>query len=97
VDPHKERYHPQAKLSLVVGPQPGNPSTGISFTLPSPQNAELAVYNLLGARIATLVSGWQPAGTKTIVWNAFDRASGVYIVRLQAGLEAAAAKVVVVK
>jgi hypothetical protein len=97
VDPHKERYHPQAKLSLVVGPQPGNPATGISFTLPSPQNAEVAVYNLLGAKIATLVSGWQPAGTKSLVWNAFDRASGVYIVTLSAAQGQAAAKVVVVK
>jgi hypothetical protein len=97
VDPHKERYHPQAQLSLVVGPQPGNPSTGISFTLPSPQNAELAVYNLLGAKIATLVSGYQAAGTKSIVWNAFDRASGVYIVTLSAAQGHAAAKVVVVK
>jgi hypothetical protein len=90
--PHKDR-----RFDLVVNPQPGNPSTGISFTLPSPQNAELSVYNLLGAKIATLVSGYQPAGTKTIVWNAFDKASGVYIVRLQAGEQIQAAKVVVVR
>ncbi|MCX6640253.1 MAG: T9SS type A sorting domain-containing protein [bacterium] len=57
----------------------------------------LEVYNILGSKVATLVSGKQSAGDHTVSWNATGNASGVYLVRLETVEEAVTRKVVVVK
>jgi flagellar hook assembly protein FlgD len=71
-------------------PNPFNPSTTLSFTLPSPSPATLAVYDITGRKVRTLVSGPMSAGTHMFVWNGLDDAgrpvsSGVYLYRLTAG------------
>jgi hypothetical protein len=66
-------------------PNPFNPSTTISYQLPMTSNVELSIYNLLGQKVALLVSQRQAAGTYRIDWNAGDLPSGVYLYRLQAG------------
>ncbi len=59
-------------------PNPFNPSTTVRFGLPTPQELSIAVYNIHGQRISTLLSGNQPAGHHELVWNAGASASGVY-------------------
>ncbi len=71
-------------------PNPFNPETSISYSVPVPSKVELMVYNLLGQEVVTLVSGQQPAGKHTVIWdgrNSSGRsvASGVYLYRLKAG------------
>jgi hypothetical protein len=71
-------------------PNPFNPSTTINYQLPTASKVELSVYNLLGQKTATLVSGKQPAGYYRILWdgkNEFGRtvASGVYFYKIEAG------------
>jgi subtilisin family serine protease len=66
-------------------PNPFNPTTNISFTLPLSENVQLSVYNVLGQRVATLVNGTMPAGTHTVNFNAANLASGVYIYSIRAG------------
>ncbi|TKJ41638.1 hypothetical protein CEE37_03465 [candidate division LCP-89 bacterium B3_LCP] len=85
------------KLDFSIGPNPANPVTWISFTLPSPQEATLAVYNILGAKVTTLTSGIQPPGTHNYLWNAAEYSSGVYIIRLDAREFEATDRVVVLK
>ena len=46
---------------------------------------ELSIYNLLGQKVATLVSMKQAAGSYQVVWNASGLPSGIYYYRLQAG------------
>jgi len=82
---------------LTLGPNPANPSTWISFTLTAPQEATLAVYNILGAKVTTLTSGPQKPGEHTYYWNASQNASGVYIIRLEMPKYWAAEKILVVK
>jgi hypothetical protein len=74
-----------------------NPVTGITYNLPSTQNITLAVYNLLGRKVTTIVSGRQPAGKHSFLWNPSQHASGVYIIRLETPQEALAKRVMVVK
>ncbi len=69
-------------------PNPFNPSTVIKFNLPQPGNAEVAVYNTLGQKVATLVNGYFDAGEYETTWNGLDDngqkvSSGVYLYRLQ--------------
>ena len=71
-------------------PNPFNSSTVIRFALPQAENVELAVYNLAGQKVATLVEGVREAGVYTVRWDGRDEsgrelASGVYLYRLRAG------------
>ena len=66
-------------------PNPFNPSTEIRFELPQPSTVHLAVYDLTGREVATLVDGVLPAGKHEVAWQAEDRPSGVYLYRLTAG------------
>ena len=68
-------------------PNPFNPSTTIRYQVGannhSPLHVELSIFNILGQKVATLVSGKQQAGQHQVTWNASGYASGVYFYRLQ--------------
>ncbi|TVQ72642.1 MAG: T9SS C-terminal target domain-containing protein [Balneolaceae bacterium] len=66
-------------------PNPFNPSTSIVYQIPADDMVRLTVYNVLGQRVATLVSERQTAGSHTVSFDASRLASGQYIYRLQAG------------
>ena len=70
-------------------PNPFNPQTVIRFDLPVAGRAKLAVYDLAGRLVRTLVEGEQPAGPGEATWNGCDAAgrglpSGTYFARLEA-------------
>ena len=64
-------------------PNPFNPSTVINYQLSVSNKVELTVYDTLGRKIKTLVSGYQPAGVHSVEWMAKNQASGVYYYRLK--------------
>jgi hypothetical protein len=66
-------------------PNPFNNMTMINYQLPSASEVELSVYNLLGQKIVTLVSGEQQAGLHHVVFNGTDLSSGIYIYSIKAG------------
>jgi len=71
-------------------PNPFNPETSIDYVVAKSGHVELAIYNILGDKIKTLVSGYQAAGSYTVKWQAdtdagTSVASGVYFYKLTAG------------
>jgi hypothetical protein len=66
-------------------PNPFNPVTTISYSLPIKSQVELVVYNTLGEKVKQLVIGEKEAGSYSVELNATSLASGVYFYRLQAG------------
>ncbi len=66
-------------------PNPFNPITNISFSLPTKSYISLKVFDLLGRDVATIVSENLSAGNYTRQWNASGMSSGIYFYRLQAG------------
>jgi len=64
-------------------PNPFNPLTTIEYQLPKSSQVEICIYNMIGHKVATLVSGKQAAGTYKIEWNASSFSSGVYLYRLE--------------
>jgi hypothetical protein len=66
-------------------PNPFNPSTKITYTLPERGNVSLKVYDLLGGEVAQLVNGEIEAGSYDISFNAVNLPSGIYFYKLQAG------------
>jgi len=70
-------------------PNPFNPSTTIKFAMEKSAFADVAVYDILGRKIATLASEELTPGFYTTTWNGTDdrgvpAASGVYYVRMTA-------------
>ena len=66
-------------------PNPFNPATRISYRVPEATRVHLGVFDVSGRRIATLVDGYQPAGSYSVSWNATGQSSGVYFYRLVVG------------
>jgi len=66
-------------------PNPFNPVTMINYQLPITNYVDLSIYNMLGQKVATLVSEKQPAGTYRVHWNATGYSSGIYYYTLNAG------------
>jgi hypothetical protein len=68
-------------------PNPFNSSTVIQYSVVRRERISIDVYNSLGQRVKTLVSGVQPAGRHQVTWDGTDSsgrpvASGVYFCRL---------------
>lgn len=69
-------------------PNPFNPATEISFSLPERTQVSLNIYNILGEKVKTLVNETRDAGTYNVRWDGRDEAgssvaSGIYFYRLQ--------------
>lgn len=78
-------------------PNPFNPSTSISFSLPASVNVKLEVYNMIGQKVATLVEGKLASGDHTVNWNAQDVPSGIYFYKLEAADFSQTRKLVLMK
>ena len=75
-----------AALTALQPPAP-NPTAGtttLRATLATAADVDLAVYDLLGRRVATLASGPHPAGALDATWDAATVPPGVYLARLTA-------------
>ena len=66
-------------------PNPFHASTVISYSLPVANSVALAVHDLAGRLVETIVDEEQGPGVYRVQWNAKDKASGIYFCRLQAG------------
>lgn len=78
-------------------PNPFNPSTEITFSIPVNSDVEISVYSTLGEKIVDLVQKEMDAGRHSIVFNATGLNSGLYIVRMQANEFSEAIKVLFIK
>jgi len=70
-------------------PNPFNPSTTFEFALPHAAEIEIAVYDILGQKVAMLASGMYTSGYYTATWDGRngaggDVSTGVYFVRMTA-------------
>lgn len=66
-------------------PNPFNPSTRLTLSVPGREHVTVEVYDLLGRRVAQLVAGVLSPGIHTVEWNASGVASGVYLCRAVTG------------
>ncbi len=78
-------------------PNPFNPNTTISYSLSRNSDVELAVYDLLGRKVRTLVKRRQPAGSYAVRFEAGDMPSGIYLCRLTCGKNALTHKMLLVR
>ncbi len=78
-------------------PNPFNPSTWIEYELASAGDVRLEVFDMLGRKVATLVSARQNAGVHRINFNARTLSSGVYFYTIRAGRFSQTKKMMLIK
>jgi hypothetical protein len=66
-------------------PNPFNAETVICYVLPVTCHIELCIYNLLGQKVAVLVSQQQSAGQQRVTFDGQNLPSGIYYYKLTAG------------
>ncbi len=66
-------------------PNPFNPSTLISFTIPVKGMVTLDVFDLTGAKVASLINGELEAGRHQVTFDASNLSTGVYLYKLTSG------------
>ncbi len=71
----------------ITGPNPFTRQTRVEYHLPQPAPVRLAIFDVSGQRIATLVDGDESAGSHSRTWDGADargvRRAGVFYVRLE--------------
>jgi len=78
-------------------PNPFNPSTKISYSIPEDGFVKLAVYNLLGEEVATVVNSFQKADKYEVNFNASGLSSGIYVYKIESSNFSASRKLVLMK
>jgi len=78
-------------------PNPFNPSTEVSFSLPVDGHVRLAAFDVRGKEVDVIFEGAQSIGQHSYTWNASNLPSGIYYIRLQAGELAASQKALLIK
>ena len=83
-------------------PNPFNGYTAIRFALPQSAQVELALYNMDGQKVATLIQDMRLAGVYTVRWDGRDNrgrkmATGTYLYRLQTGDNVEARKLLLLR
>ena len=84
-----------------VRPNPSTGQTTFDFSLPGERRVRLEVFDLLGRRIATPHDGIARAGRHTLTWDGTATGgarvqAGLYVCRLEAGVDRAERKLLIV-
>jgi hypothetical protein len=93
---------PLPGLNLRAWPNPFNPVTTISFTLPETGQLQVGIYDLSGKKVRQLLVGSRSAGEHHVTWDGRDSSgrlapSGIYLVRAHSDSYVSLTKVVLAK
>ncbi|HMS65957.1 MAG TPA: T9SS type A sorting domain-containing protein [Ignavibacteria bacterium] len=78
-------------------PNPFNPSTKINYDLPKDGQVSIALFDLTGRQVASLVNDFKTAGYYTVQFNATNLSSGMYFYRITADNFVSTKKMVLIK
>ncbi len=87
------KYYDAVKVDAVIPtlyevtqnfPNPFNPSTAITFTLPVDANVTISVFNSIGEQVGDITNSQFTPGIHTVNFNADNLSSGIYFYRMQA-------------
>jgi len=83
-------------------PNPFNPTTMISFSVPAGDMVKLEVFNILGQKVRTLINEYRSPGKYSIAWDGRNGdgkevSSGVYFAKLSACENSASQKMILLK
>ena len=110
-DPNTVTFDPSYEIGSAAvtktqlsgnAPNPFSEQTTVEFTLAEQRRVSVAVYDMMGRKVATLVDGVRSAGTHAIGWggqadSGKNLASGVYLLRMKAGNQSSTQRVTIVR
>jgi hypothetical protein len=85
------------EFSVGNFPNPFNPETTISFSLPEATNVSLIVYDITGREVVRLADGYYSAGYHSVMFDGSCFSSGIYFYSLTTGKYSAVKKMMLVK
>jgi len=93
---------PLTEIQSQNFPNPFNPTTTISFSIPQQSLIEIAVYNTKGQKVKSLLKKCLNKGNHSVDWNGDDNtgknvASGVYFYKLRTGHNSQIKKMLLLK
>ncbi|MDP8203130.1 MAG: T9SS type A sorting domain-containing protein [Candidatus Tenebribacter mawsonii] len=96
--PHSSSLIP----NLINYPNPFNPTTTISFSLPEDGNVVLSIYNVRGQKVKTLLNEELQKGKHSIIWSGIDKnnkpvSSGIYLYKIKAGNQETVSRMLLLK
>jgi len=93
-----EQINPVSSFELFQNfPNPFNPATTIKYSITEPQKVKLIVYSLLGEKIKVLVDEHKSTGMHSVIFDAGNLSSGIYIYTLIAGNKTLSKKLILLK
>jgi hypothetical protein len=89
-DPTAVDDSPAPLSQLLTVPNPFNPRTSLRFTTAAAGRVRVAIYDLRGHLVTTVIDGILPAGRHEVAWDGQDSSGGdvpggVYLSRLETG------------
>ncbi len=74
--------------SMVNYPNPFNPTTTISFSIPEKNNVKLSIFNIKGQIVKTVINESFESGNHSVIWHGNDESgkpvgSGVYLYQIK--------------
>ncbi len=83
-------------------PNPFNPSTTISYSIPTESKVELTIYNIKGQKVKTLTNDKFDKGKHSVIWDGDDDSgksvsSGIYFYKLKSGKESSVKRMLLLK
>ena len=93
---NKELIPDKYSISNIY-PNPFNPSTTILFSIPEYGFTTINIFDNNGRKLETVANKFLNAGDFSIIWNAFDYPSGIYLIRMECGMFAQTQKMVLIK
>ena len=94
---------PTLRFELINNyPNPFNPSTNISFSIPEDSFINLSIFDLLGNMIKNLESNYLSAGSYSTFWDGKDKhgrnvCSGIYLCVLKSGMNTDTKKLMLIR
>ena len=89
--------HPELIYLLDAYPNPFNPSTNITFSIPQSSHANISVYNVEGRFLETLSQLYYFPGKYILTWNADEYSSGIYFIKLDTDSHTQSYKLIIAK
>ena len=93
---NRSAYSPQ-DFFLSAYPNPFNPDTKLTYSVPVSGNITLNIYNITGMLVETVMNGYHSAGIHDITFDASGLPSGVYFARLEWSGGALIQKILLIK
>jgi hypothetical protein len=78
-------------------PNPFNPETTISFSIPEKLQVNITIFNTHGQEITTLIDAMLPAGNHSVQWHPDNIPSGLYFYRIISGSHTVSKKLMYIK